>query len=196
LVLATRNEGKLRELQDLLDNLGIEILTLNDFPDLPEIVEDGKSFFENALKKASMVSNWTGVASLADDSGLEIDILEGRPGIYSSRYSGENATDQSNIDKILDELKNVPADQKKANFRCVLVLYKPDGQYDAFEGKLDGFIIDQCCGTQGFGYDPIFFIPELGKTVAQLSPAIKNQISHRAKALRQLKEKLISGESI
>lgn len=193
LVLATKNLGKLKELKALLRDVPLDIVSLNDYPGLPEIEEDGRSFFENALKKAKAVSEWTGEASLADDSGLEIEILGGRPGIYSARYSGPDATDQSNIEQVLKELRVYPEKEKSASFRCVLVLYSPDGRYEAFEGSLDGVIIDSPKGTQGFGYDPIFFLPEFGKTVAEIPEDVKNRISHRAQAFIKLKNKIESG---
>jgi XTP/dITP diphosphohydrolase len=176
----------------VLKDLEIELLSLNDFPDVPDIVEDGKTFFENALKKARAVSEKTGLASLADDSGLEVDSLGGRPGIHSARYSGPDATDASNIRKLLTELHGRPDELRRAAFRCVLVLYRPGGDYDVFDGKLDGIISTEVRGENGFGYDPVFLIPDLGRTAAEVSPDEKNRISHRAKALEKLKVKVLS----
>lgn len=192
LVLATKNPGKARELKELFKDVPLEILSLNDFPALQEVEEDGWSFFENALKKAKAAAEWTGEMSLADDSGLEIEILGGRPGIHSARYSGPQATDRSNIEQVLKELRAYPDKEKRASFRCVLVLYSPDGCCEAFEGTLDGIIIDSPKGSLGFGYDPIFFLPELGKTLAEIPADVKNRISHRAKAFMKLKNRIMS----
>lgn len=157
---------------------------------MPEIIEDGLSFFENALKKAKQVSELTGEIVLADDSGLEVDCLGGEPGIYSARYAGEGATDEENNRKLLAKLEEVPLDKRAAAFRCVLVLYHPDSHFEHFEGLWQGRINDKPVGTGGFGYDPIVFLPERGITVAQLPDDVKNTISHRAQALQKLKSKL------
>jgi len=161
---------------------------LNDYPDVPEVVEDGSTFLENALKKARMVSEHTGEWVIADDSGLEVDYLNGRPGVHSSRYSGPDATDDENNRKLLEALKTVPPEKRGAAFRCVLVLYKPDGTYRSFDGELRGAIARTAAGSEGFGYDPVFYVAEYGKTVAELSPDIKNRISHRARAFNKLKK--------
>ena len=142
---------------------------------------------ENALKKARAFAEFTGETVLADDSGLEIDALAGRPGVYSSRYAGPDANDEENIKKLLLELRDVPVEKRGAAFRCTLVMYKPDGEYDTFEGTLRGVITTEPRGTQGFGYDPVFFVPEIGKTVAEMPMEVKNSISHRGAALRALK---------
>jgi len=177
----------------MLGDLGIEVRSLKDYGEAPEVVEDGRTFFENALKKARTVAEWTGEAALADDSGLEVDHLEGKPGIYSSRYAGEGSTDEKNIQKLLERLEGIPAEKRGAAFRCVLVLYRPDGSYESFEGRWRGRIIERPVGTHGFGYDPVFFLSEQGVTVAQLDPAIKNSLSHRAQAFQKLKERLRQG---
>lgn len=142
------------------------------------------------MKKARGISEFTGEIALADDSGLEVDALNGQPGIYSARFAGEDADDNRNIVKVLDLLKNVPATGRSAAFRCVLVLYFPGGKYESFDGCWKGLISETIQGNNGFGYDPIFFIPELGKTVAQLTSDEKNVLSHRAKALYKLRESL------
>jgi XTP/dITP diphosphohydrolase len=172
----------------MLEGLGIDILSLIDYKDVPHVEEDGTSFFENALKKARAVSEYTGEIVLADDSGLEVEYLNGEPGVYSSRYSGESATDISNIKKLLQTLEGVPVERRGAAFRCALVLYFPDGNYMSFEGRLEGIIHDKPQGDGGFGYDPVFFLPDLGSTVAQIPPEIKNRISHRAQAVLKFKE--------
>jgi XTP/dITP diphosphohydrolase len=172
----------------MLEDLGIDILSLIDYKEVPQVEEDGTSFFENALKKAKVVSEYTGEIVLADDSGLEVEYLNGEPGVYSSRYSGESATDISNINKLLQALEGVPVERRGAAFRCVLVLYFPDGKYMSFEGRLEGIIHDKPQGDGGFGYDPVFFLPDLGSTVAQIPPEIKNLISHRAQAVLKFKK--------
>ncbi len=189
IVFASRNQGKRREIAALLEGRA-EVLSLSDFPDLPEVVEDGDSFLANALKKARFVSEQTGLTTLADDSGLEVDVLNGAPGIYSARYAGPSATDEANIEKLLSDLKSVPDDKRTARFRCVLVLHDPDGRYEAFDGTLEGMIIAERRGDDGFGYDPVFLVPGLGRTVAEIPLDEKNKISHRAKALQKLMEKI------
>jgi len=192
-VLASRNQGKIREIQAMLANLGISLSSLNDYPEISEIVEDGKSFLENALKKGRAVAEATGKIVLADDSGLEVDALGGAPGIHSARFAGNDADDLQNNRKLLHDLKGVPAANRGAAFRCVLVLYPPDGRYEAFEGCWEGRIVEEPVGKGGFGYDPLFFLPGEGMTVAQLTPEIKNRISHRAKAFAKLKERFQNG---
>lgn len=174
----------------MLEGLGIVLLSLNDCPACPEIVEDGDSFLENALKKARAVAERTGEVVLADDSGLEVAFLSGAPGIRSSRYAGAGADDAKNIAKLLAELKDCTLGQRKAAFRCVLVLYSPDGRYETFEGRWEGEIAQAPAGEGGFGYDPVFFLSELGMTAAELPSALKNRISHRAQAFAKLREKL------
>ncbi|MFZ4437320.1 MAG: XTP/dITP diphosphatase [Syntrophales bacterium] len=190
IVLASRNQGKIKEIQAMLASYGINFCSLNDYPKIPEIVEDGMSFLENALKKGRTVAEATGEIVLADDSGLEVEALGGAPGIYSARYAGNDADDLQNNRKLLDDLKGVPAANRSAVFRCVLVLYPPDGRYEAFEGRWEGRITEAPAGEGGFGYDPLFFLPGEGMTVAQLSPEVKNTISHRANAFAKLKERL------
>jgi len=172
----------------MLEDLNIEILSMNDYTDLPDVEEDGKTFFENAFKKAKIISEHTEEVVLADDSGLEVEYLGGEPGVYSSRYSGSDATDSSNMRKLLESLKDVSVEKRSAAFRCVLVLYSPDGRYMSFEGSLQGIIHDEPVGDGGFGYDPVFFLPEQKLTVAQLPPEEKNRISHRAQAVDKFKE--------
>jgi XTP/dITP diphosphohydrolase len=188
IILASRNEGKIREINAILEDLDIETLSLNDYKYLPDINEDGTSFFENALKKARIISELTGEMVLADDSGLEVECLGGEPGVYSSRYSGNGATDSNNIKKLLERMEGVSVEKRSASFRCVLVLYEPDGGYVSFEGSLKGIINDEPVGDGGFGYDPVFFLPELGLTVAQLPLEMKNRLSHRARAIEKFKE--------
>ncbi|HQL97084.1 MAG TPA: XTP/dITP diphosphatase [Smithella sp.] len=190
IVFASGNLGKVREIREMLSCIKIELVSLKDYPDIPEIVEDGKTFLENALKKARTVSERTAQAVLADDSGLQVDALGGEPGIYSARYAGEGASDDDNINLLLEKLKEVPPEKRTASFCCVLVLYNTDGTYESFESRWPGRIIDDRRGDNGFGYDPVFYVPELNKTAAELPPEIKNRISHRGQSFLKLKQSL------
>ena len=190
IVFATRNEGKVREITEMLASTDIELISLNHFQTLPEIVEDGKTYLENALKKAKIISEFIGDTVLADDSGLQVDALGGEPGVYSARYAGEGASDEDNNAKLLSKLKDVPGEKRTASFFCALVLYRQDGQYQAFEAEWQGRIIDERRGINGFGYDPIFLWPKLNKTAAELPPEIKNKVSHRGQAFAKLKSYL------
>ncbi len=189
LVAATRNRGKLKEIKEILDGTGIELLSLDEFPDISLPPETGGSFKENALLKARKVARETGLPALSDDSGLEVDGLRGRPGVRSARYAGNGAADEENIRKLLYELKRFPpgSPQRSARFRCVIALVTPQGREEVFEGTLEGTIAERPSGSGGFGYDPVFYIPEEERTAAELSPEEKNRISHRAKALGKLK---------
>lgn len=190
IVFATKNEGKVREITEMLARTDIELVSLNRFESLPEIVEDGKTYLENALKKAKIISEFTGETVLADDSGLQVDVLRGEPGVYSARYAGEGATDEENNAKLLAKLKDIPEEKRTASFFCALVLYGQDGNYSSFEAQWQGRIIDERRGTNGFGYDPIFLASQLNKTAAELPPEIKNTISHRGQAFAKLKSHL------
>jgi len=174
----------------MLEGMGVEILSLYDYPEFPGIEEDGTSFFENALKKARSVSLHTSETVIADDSGLEVEVLGGRPGVHSARYAGVSATDEENNEILLKELHGIPLKKRKAAFKCILVLYKSNGTYQSFGGTLEGLIGREPKGREGFGYDPVFVVPEYGCTVAELSSDIKNTISHRAKALKKLRNSL------
>jgi len=191
IVFASRNEGKIKEIKAMLEGTGIQLLSLNDFKNVPDFVEDGQTFLENALKKAKIVSEFTGETVLADDSGLVVDYLNGEPGIYSSRFAGEKATDEENNIKLLAKLKDVPAEKRKAFFECVLVLYKNGSTYQFFTGRWQGRIIDEGRGSNGFGYDPIFMVKEWEKTAAELTAEVKNKISHRGQAFAKLKKSLL-----
>ena len=190
LVLATRNRHKGEELAALLGDLGITIRTLDEFPDAPEVIEDGDTCEANAVKKARVIAEFTGLPAVADDTGLEVDALGGRPGVYAARYAGENATYEDNCRKLLRELVGVPREQRTARFLTVAAIALPSDGIRVTRGTLDGMIAEEATGTLGFGYDPVFLIPELGKTLAQLSPDQKNTISHRAKAFTQAKDLL------
>ena len=190
-VLATKNKGKLKELKELLKDLNLEIIALDEFSDkIGEIIEDGKSFFENAMKKAKIVAEKTGLLAIADDSGLEVDALNGKPDIYSARFAGENATDEENNQKLLNELKDIPLEKRTGRFKCVIVAYRPDGKWISVEGTCEGKIALAPKGEHGFGYDPIFIPEGYDRTMAELTSEEKNKISHRGDALRRLKEKI------
>lgn len=190
LVLATRNEGKITEIREFLKDCGISLISLRDYPDAPEVGENGKTYRDNVLKKARFFSKWTGKLTLADDSGLEVAYLKGRPGIFSARYAGVRTNDRENNRELLRELEGVPAGKRGAVFRCVMALVSPWGDEAVVEGKCRGMIGLEERGGKGFGYDPIFVIPGQGKTMAELSIAEKNQMSHRGNAIRKLKKRL------
>jgi XTP/dITP diphosphohydrolase len=190
LLIATSNMGKAKEISEALKDFDFEIKTLKDFPNITPPQETGNTFFENAYLKAKYYAEKTGLLSLADDSGLEVDILNGAPGIYSSRFAGENASDEENNKKLLELLKNVPLEKRKARFVCVIVVYHPSGKYIKSEGIWEGLIGFEPRGSYGFGYDPIFLVPEYNykKTAAELPIEEKNKLSHRGKALVKLKD--------
>ena len=191
IVLATGNKGKLREFKGLLGGVFGNIVSLNDFESPPEVVEDGETFRENALKKARAIASYSGIPALADDSGLEVEALGGRPGVYSARYAGEGATDRDNINKLLAELRGTG--NRKARFVCFLALVTPEGKEITAEGSCEGVILTEPRGEGGFGYDPVFFLPEYNKTMAEIAPELKNEISHRARACRSLAKLLRGG---
>jgi XTP/dITP diphosphohydrolase len=191
ILVASTNPGKLKELREMLSG-DIEWVSLSDFSDVGEIEEDGKTFAENARKKAMGYAKATGLWTLADDSGLVIDALNGQPGVKSARFSGDKGTnrgllDHKNMAKVLKLLQGAPKDKRKARFVCRLCLASPEKILIETEGKMEGVITTEEEGENGFGYDPIFFVPQLNKTVAQMASEEKNAISHRGKALRKLK---------
>ncbi|MDH4088378.1 MAG: XTP/dITP diphosphatase [Nitrospira sp.] len=190
ILLATRNSDKVRELAALLGDLGIRIRTLADFPTAPEVEEDGGTCEANARKKAREIAAVTGLLSVADDTGLEVDALGGRPGVFAARYAGEGATYEDNCRKLIKELDGVPQARRTARFVTVAALAMPGGETRVATGTLVGVITAACAGSQGFGYDPVFFVPELGRTLAQLTAEEKNRISHRAKAFRAMADML------
>lgn len=187
LVLASRNKGKLAELKTLLAGLPWQISSLEDFPEVPAVEEDGASFRENALKKALVVATTLRMWALADDSGLEVDYLNGAPGVLSARFAGEHGDDAKNNEKLLALLAGVPWTQRTARFRSVLAFVSPDGDAWTTEGTCEGIIALAPRGTAGFGYDPLFYLPEYGLTMAELPAEKKNQISHRAVAIRKFR---------
>lgn len=197
IVVATGNRGKLEELSTLLGPLGVEIKSLADYPRVPEVVEDGETFAENAVKKAREVAGATGEIALADDSGLEVDCLGGAPGVYSARFAGEDKDDRENNKKLLRLLEGVPAEKRGAQFRCVVALAVPGGGVYTAEGVCRGVIGTMPEGQGGFGYDPLFIVPERGKTFAQLDMEAKNAVSHRGRAFalaREIIAGIIAGE--
>ena len=189
IVLASKNSDKIKEIRLILKNLPLEILSLADFGELPDAVEDGATFEENALIKAKFFRKHTGLACLADDSGLEVDALGGLPGVHSARFAGWHADDATNNQKLLDELKKICVNESAANYRCALAFVDTDGTELLTEGKIIGKIKTVAQGTGGFGYDPYFYIDER-RTMAQLSVDEKNLISHRGAALREMVLKL------
>ena len=194
-MLATRNRHKGEELEALLGDLGIRIRTLADFPGAPEVEEDGETCEANAIKKARVIANATGLPAVADDTGLEVDALGGRPGVYAARYAGENATYEDNCRKLLQELAGVPRDKRTARFLTVAAIAVPGETVQVTRGVLEGYITEQSAGSRGFGYDPVFYVPEAGATLAEITPEQKNRISHRAKAFVQAKAILRSLQS-
>ena len=186
LVLATRNPGKTKEIRALLQDYPIEIKNLNDFGPIPDVREDGNTFDENAFKKASFTAKVLGLPAIADDSGLEVEALGGAPGVHSARYAGPSATDQERSAKLLREMEGQT--NRAAAFVCVISIAVPSGLALTYEGRCEGLIAETPVGENGFGYDPIFFYPSMKKTFAQLSTEEKNRVSHRGKALAELKE--------
>ncbi len=199
IILATRNKDKIKEIKNILRGLSINLLTLDKFPTAPQVEEDGKTLEENAIKKALEISQFTKKIALADDSGLEVEALNGKPGIYSARFAGEEATYEDNNKKLLHLLKEIPSKKRKAQFKCVIAIVKPvyitnklEEEIHLAEGICSGFITRECRGKKGFGYDPVFFVPEYGKTFAEMNIEEKNKISHRAKALQAAKKMIES----
>ncbi|TAL36812.1 MAG: XTP/dITP diphosphatase [Spirochaetes bacterium] len=188
LVIATKNKGKIAEILERLRDLPVEILSLANFDTMPEVVEDGRSFAENAEKKAKAVCAYTGLPSLADDSGLVVDALGGEPGVYSARYGGPGASDTDNCILVLERMAGVPEAKRTAHFECDLALALPDGRVYHARGACDGVITAGPRGEGGFGYDPIFLVPELGRTMAEIPLAVKNTLSHRSRAIQKMRE--------
>lgn len=187
IVLATGNQGKVKEMAQLLSDFGFDVKAQSEF-NVSEVAETGTTFIENAIIKARHAAKETGLPAIADDSGLEVDYLKGAPGIYSARFSGEGATDQKNLEKLLKELEGVPEAQRTARFHCVLVLMKHENDPTPLicHGTWEGKILTKAVGTNGFGYDPVFWVPETNCASAELDSADKKQLSHRGKALKQL----------
>lgn len=187
-VLATRNQGKIREFSALLHDLGVEVKGLDQFPDIEDIPETGDTFLENARIKAVAVAQASGLVAVADDSGLAVDALHGAPGVYSARYAGEHGDAEANNAKLLQELADVPDADRTARFICCMYAAAPSGEAIHAEAAWEGVIAHGYKGKSGFGYDPIFFDPELGCTAAEMTPEVKNARSHRGKALKELRK--------
>jgi len=184
LVIATKNPRKARELSQIMTGLPFRVVSISDYPYAPEVEEDAATFAGNAVKKAVEYAAFTGELTLADDSGLEVDALDGAPGVLSSRFA---ETDEKRIARVLDLLEDVPDARRTARFRCVAAIAWPDGRCETREGSVEGVIAHQPSGEHGFGYDPIFYVTEMGKTMAELLPEEKNPISHRAAPLPRSK---------
>ena len=193
IILATKNKGKVADFEKLTEDMDIEVVSfLDENIDFPDVVEDGETFEENSVKKALEIAKYTGMITVSDDSGLCVEALNGAPGIYSARYSGENATDSKNIDKLLEEMKNIPQGERQAKFVSVVSIAKPDGTVQSFRGEVEGEIIFERKGTNGFGYNPVFFSYELEKTFGEATMEERVTVSHRARAFRELKEKVLN----
>lgn len=188
LVLATKNKGKVSEFKDLFRGFDFEVKSLNDFGPIPPVIEDGETFEDNAIKKAQLTAKLLGLPAIADDSGLTVKALGGEPGVFSARYAGEGATDEANNIKLLRAMREI--EQREAAFICILAIAVPRGPTLIYEGACEGLIAQEISGNQGFGYDPLFYYPPLNKTFAQMSPAEKNSVSHRGRAMAELKGEL------
>ncbi len=186
IIIATKNKGKVKDFEQLFSPKGYIVKSLFDFPHLTEVEETGRTFSENAVLKAEQIAHELDRVVIADDSGLEVDALNGRPGVFSARYAGEQKNDRDNLEKVLKELEEVPDEKRSARFYCALALSIPNAQTHIVEGTCEGLITRHPIGHHGFGYDPIFFVPEKNKTMAQLTSEEKNQISHRANAMKKL----------
>ena len=190
LVLATHNRDKVRELAHALQGLSLRVVSVADLGEWPEVEETGETLQENALLKARFVLQHTGRPSLADDTGLEVDVLRGAPGVRSSRYAGEGCSYADNVRKLLASMVGVPEDWRTAQFRCVIALVDPKGRESCVEGVVEGVILEQPRGEGGFGYDPVFLVPEIGKTFAEMTLEEKTLLSHRGRAVREAKRVL------
>ena len=191
IVLATHNRDKCAEMKEILRNMIIDIITLNEFSEIREIIEDGDTLEENALIKARTIHKLTNLPAMADDTGLEVDALSGKPGIYSARYAGENCSYSDNVNKLLQEMKNILPGKRSARFRTSIA-YVDDNMELTTEGIVEGLITNVTKGIDGFGYDPVFYIPDMKKTYAEMSINEKNQISHRGKAVNNMQKLLHS----
>ena len=186
IIIATKNKGKAKDFEELLEPMGYRVLTLHDVAPHMDVEETGETFEKNAILKAETIAQELQATVIADDSGLEIDALGGEPGVHSARYSGEERNDESNIDKVLQKMVQVPSEEKTARFRCVLAMATPGQETIIFEGSCEGKITDERKGDNGFGYDSIFYVPSLEKTMAEMKPAEKASVSHRGNAIREL----------
>jgi len=190
IVLATRNKKKIEEIKRIMTGIAVSVFTLNDFSGCPEVEEDGTSFEENAVKKALAVSEYTGKIAVADDSGLEVYALKGAPGVLSARYAGEGTDDKRNIEKLLREMRSFGTEKRRARFVCCIALALPDGTINTFYGYVEGEIGTEPKGTNGFGYDPVFYPDGYNRTFAEMSDEEKDAISHRGRALKEIQRYL------
>lgn len=185
-MLGTKNSGKVVEIRSVLAGIDLDLIPLTDIRDAPDVVEDGLTYRANALKKACTVATWSGQLTLAEDSGLEVAALGGAPGVHTARFGGPGLSSRERCVYLLEQLQGVPLAERQAAFRCVAVLADPAGHTLIREGRCGGMIGDTLRGEQGFGYDPLFILPELGRTMAELEPAQKDLLSHRAQAIRAM----------
>lgn len=190
LIVATSNQGKLKEFKAYFSDFNLKLTSLTDYPNHPVLIEDGKTFAQNALKKAATIALYTKKWTIADDSGLQVKVLDNAPGIYSARYAGEDADDKKNNAKLMRVLKNVPLKNRQARYRCAIALVSPQGKIWITYGTCPGLMITRARGQNGFGYDPYFLIPKYDKTFGELDASIKYKISHRAKALKKMSKVL------
>lgn len=188
ILIATKNKGKIKEFADLFAKKGFKVTSLLDFPATRDVEETGSTFIENAKIKAETISNQFNKIVVADDSGLSVDALGGRPGVFSARYAGEAKNDEANLEKVLREMEGVPFEKRTARFHCVLAVAIPNEETQIFEGTCEGYITEKPEGKNGFGYDPIFYILDQKQTMAELASDEKNKISHRANAMKKLSE--------
>ncbi|WP_377888267.1 XTP/dITP diphosphatase [Alkalihalobacillus sp. R86527] len=188
LLVATKNKGKVKEFKRRFETDELQVISLLDLDEALDVEETGSTFAENAVLKAETIMRITNTIVIADDSGLVIDALDGDPGVYSARYAGPEKDDEANIDKVLSELKNVPDEKRTASFQCLLAVAIPDKKTEIYSGSCEGRIAHERSGYEGFGYDPIFYLPSYQKTMAELTPEEKDAISHRGKALDRLQE--------
>ncbi|PYG88850.1 XTP/dITP diphosphohydrolase [Ruminiclostridium sufflavum DSM 19573] len=190
LIVATKNKGKISEIKRVLSGMPFDVLSMGDIGVDIDVEEDGKTFEENSMKKAQEICRISNEIVIADDSGIEVDFLEGAPGIYSARFGGLGATDRDRNAKLLAMLREVPFEKRTARFVCAIAVAFPDGRAFVVRDTCEGFVDFECKGNNGFGYDPLFYMPEYNKTIAELDIDIKNKISHRAKALNKMAEKI------
>lgn len=190
IVIASYNKGKVAEFKSALAHLPVKVLSLEDFNNIPEAQETGRTFAENAVAKARHYAKHTQKACLADDSGLEVAVLQGAPGVYSARYAGQGATDEKNNEKLLLAIQGKEGEERKARFCCVLAFLDTNDTLLTAEGSCEGFLLKETRGSGGFGYDPLFFVPALNKTLSEISLTEKNKISHRGMAIKQMTKKL------
>ncbi|MCK5580288.1 MAG: XTP/dITP diphosphatase [Candidatus Omnitrophica bacterium] len=188
LLVATANKGKLREIRNLLKDFDFKITSLADYSGMPEIIEDGKTFRQNAIKKALTIAQHTGKFVMGEDSGLEVEALGNRPGVYSARFAGEHADDKKNNAKLLRSLRGVPLAERQARYQCFVAIAENDKVVGVVSGRCGGLIAERLRGENGFGYDPLFLVPRYNKTFGELDPAIKSRISHRSRALKKTRK--------